>query len=254
MKISEATFIVVDTETTGLDPKVDQVVEIAAVATCKAFTRMHRGMWATMVKPTIKIPPEASAVHGLGNTDVDYAPSHAEAEIGLASFISDYHPHVICAHQAEFDSAFLRREELHRGRWLCTKRLAMHLWPEAPAHKNMVLRHWLRPGPLGPDTFGISAHRALGDALVTAQLLRDGLTSETLTELGIETVEELIDYAESPILSPVLRFGSKHRNAPMGDVPMSYLEWMLREVVDLDRDTKYTVEHELQQRRMPHAS
>lgn len=248
MKIENAVFIVIDVETTGLDPQNDHIVEIAAVATSREFTRAPLGMWATLVRPPVSIPPEASAIHGITNYDVAAAPDLGKAMSDLTRFWARFGAPYLAAHNAEFDSAFGWPAYRASTPWLCTKRLAMHLWPQAPAHKNQVLRYWLRPDAV--ETFGIGAHRALGDALVTAQLLRDELTSETLTERGIETVEQLIEFAESPILMEKFPFG-KHRGQPIGDVPPDYMRWCLREMKDLSRDMRFTLESALA---APHAA
>lgn len=247
MNISHAIFIVVDTETTGLDPTKDQVVEIGAVAT--SIQDGALGFWGTLVRPTISIPPEVSAVHGITDADVEFAPRLDSAMESFAGFVGRFGPSPAFAmHHAEFDAAFLgldKRYTCPSFPVLCTKRLAQHLWPDAPNHRNQTLRYWR--GFNRVETFGIAPHRALGDALVTGRILLAEI--DELHERAIAvTVDDAIAYAESPILSPTLRFGAKHRGAPMSDVPSDYLHWMLRNVTDLDRDTKFTVEHELAQR------
>ena len=61
----------------------------------------------TLVNPGRPIPAQASAVHGIGDLDVSFAPSFAEAGRELLAFIEGA---VIVAHNAPFDLGFLRAE------------------------------------------------------------------------------------------------------------------------------------------------
>lgn len=254
MRIDEATWAVVDVETTGLNPETDQIVEIGAVAT--SMENGALGMWATLVRPTIPIPPEVSAVHGITDAEVVNAPLLDEAMDSFAAFVGRFGAQpAFAAHNAVFDAAFLgldKRDACPSFPILCTKRLAMHIWPSAPNHRNQTLRFWRK---LNVETFGIAPHRALGDALVTGRLLLDEI--ETVLQSGISggvDVDALVQFADSPILMDTLRFGNKHYGAPMSSVPQDYLQWMLRTVTDMGPDLKYSVEHELGQRRLARAS
>ena len=60
-------IIIIDTETTGTDPQVDRLVELAGVPlspTCRDFS--------TLVNPGREIPPEAKAIHHITEEDVEY--------------------------------------------------------------------------------------------------------------------------------------------------------------------------------------
>ena len=117
----------------------------------------------------------------------------------------------------------------------------MHLWPQAPNHRNQTLRYWRG---LEVDTFGIAPHRALGDALVTAALLRSELQSPEFAALGIDDVDALIEYAESPIEFKTWPFG-KYREQPIAAAPPDYIGWCLRSMPDLSRDMRFTLERHL---------
>jgi exodeoxyribonuclease X len=236
MNIIDATFIVADTETTGLEAGKDQLVEIGAVA-----TSFHgpMGMFGTLVNPGVRIPPEISAVHGIVERDVEKAPAPTRALSDFRDFFERFNEcgrATPAAHNAEFDAGFL---EIVDGRIVCTRRLAMHIWPHAPNYKNQTLRYWRG---LEVETFGIAPHRALGDALVTAALLRDELTCGEFRVTGITTVEELIAFVDSPVLMLTMPFG-KHRGF-MKDVPRDYIEWALgpRGLTDMSKDLRYTFE------------
>ncbi len=235
-KIANAVFCIVDIETTGLDPEKDRIVEIACVATTATEVL---GMWAALVDGR-PCNAETSAIHGLTDEDLENAVPWEDAQFSLALFASRFGDPIYAAHNAAFDKSFVDPES---DPWLCTKRLAMHLLPSAPSHKNQVLRYWR---DLKVDTFGILPHRALADCLVTAALLRDLLKNGPLGR-G-ETVEELIASAESPVLLLNMPKG-KHRG-PIADVPTDYISWALgpRGMTDMDRDLRFTLETEMRKR------
>lgn len=99
------TILVVDVETTGLDPAKDTVVQIAA---CKlnGSARLDDPPFVTYVRPEIRISDTAEAVHGLNLTDLGTAPSIAEA---ICAF-NEYAPPdaILCGHNIAFDAAFLK--------------------------------------------------------------------------------------------------------------------------------------------------
>lgn len=80
-------WICLDTETTGVDPATDRVVEVAAV-------RMVRGEvieapWAR-VNPGRPIPAEATAIHGITDAMVAQAPTMAELAPGLLAYLHEW--------------------------------------------------------------------------------------------------------------------------------------------------------------------
>ena len=128
---------VIDVETTGLDPRADRVVEIAAVTVAlEPHPHVEALSLDTLVDPGIPIGPEARAVHHIGDEMVADAPRYRELIPRLGELARSG---PFAAHRAAFDRAFTRS----RRPWICTFRLARHLWPEAPSHANQVLRYYL---------------------------------------------------------------------------------------------------------------
>lgn len=234
---------VIDCETTGLDPKVDNIVEIAIITMSDDGWPMDA--WSSLVNPGVPLPAIARAVHHLNNDMVVDAPSPTmallQASIEL-QFDGRAEDPILVAHNAPFDSGFL-----YLPIPICTWRCANHLWPDAPSHKNQVLRYWL-PGledeviaaalafdGSDPARYWSPPHRALPDAWITAMILRR-LMKET-------TVERLVELTTTPIVFKKVFFGM-HYGKLWSEVPKDYLWWLKRQK-DVEPDIRSTVEYHL---------
>ncbi|WP_315836503.1 DNA polymerase III subunit epsilon [Bradyrhizobium prioriisuperbiae] len=104
--------IVLDTETTGLDPlRGDRLVEIGCV---EVFNRMPTGQsYHCYINPQRDMPQEAFAVHGLSTEFLSDKPLFSAVVNGFLEFIGDA-PLVI--HNASFDISFINAE-LERIKW-----------------------------------------------------------------------------------------------------------------------------------------
>ncbi|MEM1004379.1 MAG: exonuclease domain-containing protein [Pseudomonadota bacterium] len=160
-------FVVFDTETTGLLPHKDEIVQIGAVRILNG--RIVEGERLDMlVDPGIPIPPSSTRVHRISDQMVQGAPDIVQAGREFHRFASEA---VIVAHNAPFDMAFLRR---HGQR--------MNVTWDHPILDTVLLSAVL----FGPsDTHTLDAlcarldieipealrHTALGDAVATAEAL-----------------------------------------------------------------------------------
>lgn len=227
-------YLVIDTETTGLHPEAgDRVVEIAAhavdLATGTVTPVLHH-----LVNPGIAIPPEASAIHHLVDADVADAPPLAAVWNALGPHWDKYD--ALVAHNAAFDRAFLPAVPLP---WICTLRLARHLWPAAPAHSNQVLRYWRGLTVAAPHP-----HRALDDTRVTAALFQS-MVPELTAISDLHTAGDVAAWANRPIALPTVPLG-QYRGQPWSTVPASYLRWAAEHWTD-DADLRWTVRQALAQ-------
>lgn len=233
MKLNDAVYVVVDTETTGLDVApggADRLCELAAVAvTADGYVS---DPFQTLVDPGIPIPPTASAIHHLTDVDVRDAPTPLCA---VADMVDRFEAQVYVAHNAEFDRNVVRINDVP---WLCTHRLALHLWPQAPGHGNQVLRYWLDVEPNLPD--GLHPHRAAYDALCTAAIFREQLASVRHRWIEIETVEQLAEQIAKPVLLHTVPF-SAHRGRPWSEMDRGFLEWVAAR--DFSIDVLHTANH-----------
>jgi ATP-dependent DNA helicase DinG len=155
-------YAVIDLETTGFSPVRDRVVEMACVLIENRVIVDH---WSTLVDPQQPIPSYATRIHGITDADVVNAPSF---ELAQRQLYRRCRRTTVVAHNAAFDLAFLPM--LHRLPSLCTVRLARRAFPNAPNYKNQTLRTYLELDR-DPALAAFPAHRALGDAIVTANIL-----------------------------------------------------------------------------------
>jgi exodeoxyribonuclease X len=213
-----------DVETTGLDHEKDSVVEVACVPLVQGVSDSGwcvRPGASSLVTPGRRVPPEARAVHHIGDEELRTAPQlpMAMADIMMAVDVRGERFECLAAHNASFDRGFIGQYFPSDLPWLDTLRCAMHTWPDVPSYSNGTLFYWLGIDKTMPVTEA-RTHRALYDATVTAHLLRWMLQTHSLADL--------LDLQSRPVLQRTCRFG-KHRGTAWSDVPRDYLGWVLRQ-------------------------
>ncbi|MBF9036778.1 DNA polymerase III subunit epsilon [Rhodobacterales bacterium HKCCE2091] len=184
--LSRLSFVVFDTETTGLDPARDEVCQIAAVRVVNG--RVVEGeTFDMLVNPGRPIPPGATAIHGLSDAMVSDAP---EVEAAVERFHAYAAGSVLVAHNAPFDMAFLKRREAAIGARfdqpiLDTVLLSAILYGQTEDHTLDGV--CARLGVVIPED---ARHTAIGDAIATAQALRRMIP--VLASRGLSTLGETI--------------------------------------------------------------
>ena len=173
-----AAYAVFDCETTGTDPRVDEIVSLA-VARLDG-DGIETGRYVRLVRPSQPIPPEATAVHGIDDADLAAASRFSDIADEVLALLDGA---VFVAHNASFDLAMLRNElaragvEYEPAGIACTLDAFRLLEPLADDHRLTSI--CARRGMALAD-----AHNALGDALATAALLRvlldKGIAPETI--------------------------------------------------------------------------
>jgi DNA polymerase III epsilon subunit family exonuclease len=184
MPLNESEFVVVDVETTGINPHLDRITEISAF---KVGQRSNHHLaitdeFTTLVQPDREIPHGITRLTGITNQMVAKSPRFAEVADELIDFIGNG---VIVAHNAHFDINFINSEinrvydkRLFNLR-LCTLQLSRRLFSGLHNYKlHTVANH------LGVDLE--DRHRARGDALATAKILLRAL--DLLEERGVVTL------------------------------------------------------------------
>jgi DNA polymerase-3 subunit epsilon len=194
--LHDVTFVVVDLETTGGSAADDAITEIGAVKTRGGEVL---GEFQTLVDPGLPVPPFITVLTGITEAMLAAAPRLGQV---LPSFLEWARGSVLVAHNAPFDTGFLRAGCAALGLdWpgfevLDTARLARQaLSPdEVPNCKLATLARRFSPSCT-------PTHRALDDARATVAVLHGLL--ERLGSLGVTSLEEA--RAFSSLVTPAQR-------------------------------------------------
>jgi len=159
--------IVLDTETTGLDPKSGhRIVEIGCVELINHVAT--DGTYHQYINPERDMPEEAFRVHGLSKEFLSSQPVFAEIGEAFLTFIADS---ALIIHNAEFDMGFLNAElarlklgSLDMSRSIDTVRMARKRFPGAPANLDALCKRFQI------DNSDRELHGALKDARLLADV------------------------------------------------------------------------------------
>ncbi|MEF3280471.1 MAG: 3'-5' exonuclease [Elusimicrobiota bacterium] len=102
--IENVKFVIVDVETTGLDPENDRICEIAISALLN-FREVNS--FSTLINPGIPIPKEISRIHGITDDDVSKSPHFSNIINRVLEMLYDG---VFVGHNVDFDYGFINAE------------------------------------------------------------------------------------------------------------------------------------------------
>ena len=202
--------IVLDTETTGLDPRTgDRIVEIGCLELINRFPSGNE--WHHYFNPGRDMPAEAFKVHGISAEFLADKPRFDALAAEFVAFIGDA---TLVIHNAPFDIGFLNHElgrlklgPIAMDRTIDTLALARRKHPGSPATLDALCKRY------GVDT----AVRAKHGALVDCKLLADVYVEM----LGVRQADLLLagapDSAGPGMVTPVLN----GINSSAGGLPAS---------------------------------
>jgi len=159
--------IVLDTETTGMDPdKGDRIIEIGCV---ELVNHLPTGKTLQLyINPEREIPAEATAVHGITNDFVKDKPVFSQVYEEFMTFVKGA---TLVIHNAEFDMKFINWELRKVGHdpigWnmvLDTLGMARKQFPGSPANLDALCRRF------GIDNTERTYHGALLDSELLAEV------------------------------------------------------------------------------------
>ena len=192
--------VVLDTETTGLDPAKARIVEIGAVPLRRGRLD-ETAVLRRLVNPGEPIPADATRIHAIDDSSVASAPKFAGVWPDISAATSDA---ILIGHTFGFDLAVLKREcERADLAWvpprtLDTRLLAQVAEPNLGGYTLEQLAQWL----------GVEIdkrHSALADAIITGKIFLALLPK--LREGNIRTLAE----AEQACLALTSVLDDQHR-------------------------------------------
>ena len=166
------TYVCIDLETTGLNPKVDRIIEIGAV---KVVDGVETEVFETFVNPGRSLEEHVKNLTGITDEDLASAPKMKDVLPKLLSFIGD---DVLLGHSVLFDFSFVKKAAVNEKMTfekdgIDTLKIARKYLPELESRSLGYL--------CGHYQISHNAHRALEDARATV-MLYEKLTKQFLTE------------------------------------------------------------------------
>ena len=177
-------FVVFDTETTGLDANTEALTEIGAVYVENGKINEEK-KFCTFVNPGKPIPAKVVELTGINDAMVADAPTPEEAIRSFKEFCGD---NILVAHNANgFDMLFIRKAGDKAGvdfsnTYLDTLPMAQALFPGLHNYKLDTINKHLEIPPF-------NHHRAVDDAMALARIFEIMLCD--LEEKGMHAVEEI---------------------------------------------------------------
>lgn len=231
--IHQDTFVCLDCESTGLDPKTDRMIEVAAAR----FT-FHEVLqrFETLVNPECPVPQVSQEIHKISSEMLQGKPKAAEILPDLLKLIDG---HILVGHGIGFDIALIAAEakrhqiptQIEKQPFLDTLRMA-RLYGESPVNSLERLRQHFNIEAEG-------AHRAMSDVIVNIEVFK-------FLAKSYKTTEQLFKVLESPIKLKTMPLG-KHKGRKFDEIPIEYLLWAERK--DFDQDLLFSIRSELRNRK-----
>lgn len=238
-------IVVFDIESTGLSLSSDRIVEISII---KIKPNGEEEVKTRRINPTIPIPPEVVAIHGITDEDVKDCPTFKQIARSLADFMEgcDF----IGYNSTYFDIPILAEEFLRAGvdfDFKKRKLIDVHTIYRRKEPRDLTAAYKYYCGKDLKD-----AHSAEADTRATYEVLMSQLDKYSDLQNDMEFLSEfssqnkLVDYAGRMIYKEngdiVFNFG-KHRGKKVEDVlaqEPSYYDWMMNGNFTLDTKQELT--------------
>lgn len=270
MKLSTTDIFVFDTETTGVDPLQDRIVELGAA---RVIDGRVDQLYRYLVNPGVPIPAGAAAVHGITDENVLTAPTFTRIAPTLLHSLNVFP--LYCGYNAVAFDTVIINAELER---VAATTPLTDLNPKLPSRLDVArvldvfifVRWYFRHLPkrtLGAvcEHFGVplvNAHSAAADAQATGRLLMALITNGTIpddVDAALAEQARLLPLLEAEFAkwsywlyadrtTGVVHVGAgKHAGTPLANTPASYLDY-IAELPDTAPGVKAEIQAELVRR------
>jgi DNA polymerase-3 subunit epsilon len=193
--LTEARFVVLDTELTGLDEKNDFIVSIGAVKMTGPRIELGDSFYQ-LVKPCTDFSCAAVTIHGITPSELADKP---EIDKVLPELLEFFGEGVIAGYIPTIDMTFINRElKQYFGQSLensVVDVFAVYKWVSKRNGGNGIFYGNLYEIAESLDIPVKSAHNAISDAFIAAQVLQRLLSK--LSDLGVTSLGELLSISNS---------------------------------------------------------
>lgn len=169
-------YVVFDTETTGLNPSENNVIEIAAVEIQNG--KLTGNQFHTFLKPRYKMSESAESKHKMSQDFYEkyYSNAYLCDKKSLENFVNFVNNSFIFAHNAVFDMNFINNElqfwdlpQIPKRKFRCTMKLFKKMVEPASVKKNFSLEYCCNFFHL--NSVKENFHSAIFDAFMTARMV-----------------------------------------------------------------------------------
>lgn len=228
--------VLLDTETTGIDPLVDRMVQLAY--------KYQGKLVSSYFKPPVPISVKSMSISHITNKMVEdkeeFSSSFMKQEV--QEILRD---NILVAHNAGFDIDILYKEGVQVSSFIDTYKLIRYLDKEneIPEYGLQYLRYFL------DFDLDAQAHDAAGDVLVLEKLF-EYLYKRMEKEGNHNILDTMVEISSKPLLLRIFNYG-KHKGKKIEEVlayDKNYLEWMLEQKLNneqYDEDWIFTLKHHL---------
>jgi DNA polymerase III subunit epsilon len=198
-RLTDVSFVALDTETTGLFPIMHRLVEVGAVRF--RLDGQELATFQTLINPEIPIPKDVQHVHGITDRMVRGKPTIEHVLPQFIEFLG-HHDTILLAHNAPFDLGFLamaltRLRITYPPHYLLdTLDMARRLYPAWPSHSLEYVATRLKVA-------NRAEHRALSDA----RLVKDIFLAVLQHVPAVRTITDLarfslpLTFADAPVFA-----------------------------------------------------
>jgi DNA polymerase III subunit alpha, Gram-positive type len=185
--LDKLTYVIFDLETTGLESLRDEIIEIGAI---KIENREVKDVFNKLVKPEKLVSSHITELTGISQEMLENEPPIKPVLAQFMEFIGD---NILIAHNAEFDSGFIKtqlKKNFNKdltNTTICTLHISRDVLPNLDNHKLHTIANYYNLNV-------VNRHRAIGDVELTLQIWLRFL--DKLKEKNILDRKGLEEYAQ----------------------------------------------------------